>query len=224
MTTICWTIIHHAAAPVAARVAHIARRIIGPIAHHAARVPHLAGAAVRPGHTWVELVCKVIPAAVVGGGLLAPHPVNPPPLTEQRPPIVAPAAPTAPWLLPPGLTTSLPTPVQPYPTPVQPYPTPVPVEPPTTGPGPIGPPSVGPAPPPPPIETVPEPSSAGLLLGGAACLLLIRLATRRLRPRAGDSAGGSEPGPRQTHLIASTPVFGTLLGSHQDSVTAGKHQ
>lgn len=189
MTTICWTVIHHAAAPVAARVAHIARRIIGPIVHHAARVPRLAGAAVRPSHTWVELVCKVIPAAIAGGGVLAPHPANPPPLTEQRPPIVAPAPPATPWLFPPGLASALPAPglAALLPAPVVPYPTPVPVEPPPTGPIPAGPPPSGPIPvgPPwvgpasPPVETAPEPSSAGVFLAGTAGLLLIRLAARR---------------------------------------------
>jgi hypothetical protein len=213
MTTICWTIIHHAAAPVAARMAHTARRIVGPVVRYAARVPHLAPPSVRSAHTWVEVVCKVVPAAIVGGGLLAPHPIAPLRPTEPPPPIVAPEPPTMPWLFPPSLPTT-------QPTPVQPYPTPAPVEP--TESVPIGPPLVEPAPP--PVETAPEPSSAGLLLGGTICLLLIRLPTRRTRARAGESAGGSEPGPCQTHLIGRSPVFRTLLGSHQGSVAAGEHQ
>jgi hypothetical protein len=214
MTTICWTVIHHAAAPVAhgaAAVAQAARHMIGPVAHRATRLLHHAATAAVQPHTWVEVVCKLVPAAVLGGGLMAPHPVNPPQLPEPPPPIVEPAPPVSPWLFPP--------PSGPV-TPVQPFPTPLPVEP-TTGPVPIGPPSVGPVP---PIESIPEPPSAGLLLGGAVCLLLVRLATRRTWPNAAGSPGGSQPGARQTHLVRCGPILRTLLGSHQHPVTAGEHQ
>ena len=176
MTTLCWTIIHHAAAHVArsaARIAHAAYHAIGP-AHRAARLPHHAATFVGQPHTWVELVCKVVPAAVAGSGLLAPHPANPPRPPEPPPAIVQPAPQVFPWLFPPGSPT-------PPATPVQPYPTPVPVEEPsTTGSAitvltPVEPAS-------PPVAPIPEPSSAGLLLGGATGVLLIRLATRRTLP------------------------------------------
>jgi len=202
MTTICWTVIHRATTPVArvvARFGHAARHAIRPVAYRAARMPNDAAAAAGPARTWVEVVCKIVPAALVGGGLLAPYPVNPPRLPAPPAPIVQPAPPTSPWLFPPGTHTAPATPVQPYPTPV-------PVEP--TGPVPVGPPSVGPTSP--PVEAVPEPSSAGLLLGGAAVLLVIRAATRRTRPHtagSAGSAGGGEPGPRQTHLIRRGPVL-----------------
>ena len=71
MTTLCWTIIHHAAAHVArsaARIDHAAYHAIGP-AHRAARLPHHAATFVGQPHTWVELVCKVVPAAVAGSGV-----------------------------------------------------------------------------------------------------------------------------------------------------------
>jgi hypothetical protein len=98
MTTVCWTVIHHATAPIrqgAARVAHVVGRSIrhtGQAAHHAT-----SGAAHR--RVWFEVVCKVIPAAVAGGGLLVPHPANPP-LPRQPQALVwpAPAVPSGlPW-------------------------------------------------------------------------------------------------------------------------------
>jgi hypothetical protein len=172
MTTTCWTIIHHAAAPVArsaARIAYAARQAISPGTHRAAHLSHHAATAAARSHTWVEVVCKVIPAAIAGSGLLAPHPANPPRLPDPPPAIVQPAPPVFPWLFPPGSPTT-PT------TPVQPYPTPVPVaEPSSTGSVIAVLPPVEPAAP--PIEAAPEPSSVDLLLGGVAGLLLIRLAT-----------------------------------------------
>jgi hypothetical protein len=173
MTTICWTIIHRAASPVvktAARLGHVTGRFIHPVAYRAARAAHHVATAAGPSRTWVEVVCRVIPAAVVGGGLLAPHPVNPPRLPPAPAPITQPAQAAPPWLFPPGLDT---VPV----TPVVPYPSPFPVEP--TGALPVGPPSVGPTT---PVENVPEPSSAGLLLAGVAGLLLIRAVGRTARP------------------------------------------
>jgi hypothetical protein len=199
MTTTCWTIIHHAATPVArsaARIAHAVRHSIGPQStgpqsidpvHRAARLPHHATTAVGPPHTWVEVVCKVIPAAVAGSGLLAPHPANPPLLPAPPPAIVQPAPPAFPWLFPPGSPTPRATPVQPYPTPA--------LEPATTGSAitvltPVEPAS--------PVTSIPEPSSAGLLLGAVTGVLLIRLATRRMLPDASpDVARGAAPSQRR---------------------------
>src|SRR3954465_7241687 len=72
MTTICWTVIHHAAAPIvqaATKVAHVAHRRVGCILHRAAQAPHHTGSVAAHPHAWFELVCKVVPVAVAGGGL-----------------------------------------------------------------------------------------------------------------------------------------------------------
>jgi hypothetical protein len=204
MTTTCWTIIHHAAAPVArgaARVAHAAYRIVRP-AHRAAHLPRHAAPAVGPPHGWVEVVCRIVPAAIAGSGLLAPTPADPPRQPQPPPAIVQPAPPEFPWLFPPSSPTAPATPVQPYPTPV-------PVEATsTTGSELTVSPPAEPASP--PVEPIPEPSSVGPLLGGAAGVLLIRLATRRTLPDGapdGDgSAGGGEPAPSQAHLVGRHPV------------------
>ena len=178
MSTLCWTVFHHAAAPAAravAYVAHVARHVFGPLAHRAVRLPHHWATVAGQPHTWVEVVCKIVPAAIVGGGLLAPHPASPPRLPAPPPPIAGQAPPAMPWLFPPA---PIPT------TPVQPFPTPLPVQPPpATGPG-----STAPAPP--PIEAILEPSSIALLLDGAVCLLAIRRVTRRGRGSQRIDPGG----------------------------------
>ncbi|HET8995982.1 MAG TPA: hypothetical protein VFN42_04880, partial [Acetobacteraceae bacterium] len=78
--------------------------------HHAA---HLLGKAARPRH-WVETVCRLVPGALLGGGLL----LAPPPATRTAPlpqpaPMVQPlpAAWSVPLFLPP------PAPTQPEPLP-----------------------------------------------------------------------------------------------------------
>ncbi len=200
MTTTCWTIIHHAATPVArsaARIAHAVRHSIGPQStgpqsidpvHRAARLPHHAttasGTAAYLGSKWCA---RSVLAAVAGSGLLAPHPANPPLLPAPPPAIVQPAPPAFPWLFPPGSPTPRATPVQPYPTPA--------LEPATTGSAitvltPVEPAS--------PVTSIPEPSSAGLLLGVVTGVLLIRLATRRMLPDASpDVARGAAPSQRR---------------------------
>lgn len=219
MSVVCWTVFHNAAVSAARGTVHVVRamrRITGPITRHAARMSHHVAHAAVPSHTWVEVVCKVIPAAVVGGGLLVPHPVNPPPLPAQPPPIVAPALPSLPWLFPPGAVAT-------YPTPVQPYPTPVGAElPPGTGPMlVVPPPYIGPVP---PVAPAPEPSSAVLLFGGAACLLLIRLATGRTRLGTAHLPGGSQPESRKAHLVGRRPILRALLRPNQRPVPASEHQ
>lgn len=107
MTTICWTIIHYTAAPVAHAGSHVAqamRHRLGPIVHHAARaMHHVATVAVHP-NPWAELVCKTFPAALVGGGLLVPIPATAPLLPAPPPavvePIVVPWSPPT-WEVPP---------------------------------------------------------------------------------------------------------------------------
>jgi hypothetical protein len=112
VTTICWTVIHHAAAPVArgaAKIAHVARRIIGPAVRQGGRAAHHGSAVVTHPRVWFELVCKVVPAAVAGGGLLIPHPTGPLPGHEPLG-LIQPALPgLLPGLLPPGLPPGAPS-------------------------------------------------------------------------------------------------------------------
>jgi hypothetical protein len=101
VTTICWTVIHHTAAPIAhgaSGLAHVARRLVGPLVRHGAHaVPH----GVRATHPriWFELICKVVPAAVAGGGLLIPRPTDLP-LPAEPPALTQPAPPRLPWAWP----------------------------------------------------------------------------------------------------------------------------
>jgi hypothetical protein len=163
MTTICWTVIHHAAAPLLHGAAHSTRmvgHILGPSVHRITQVLHLAKPVVPHPHVWFEVVCKVIPAAVVGGGLLVPHPAGPPALREL-PALIHPAPAARPWL---PWNGSLPPTV-----------------------------SVRPAVGPPPISDVPEPSTGPLLLIGAGGVVLIQLAFRRANNRYHITHPGSDP-------------------------------
>jgi hypothetical protein len=103
MASICWSLIHQAVAPVAHdgnRLFRIARHPVQPAVHGAGQaVPHAPTLAVRP-HQWIELVCKVIPAVVGGGGLLIPHPTEPPMLPEAPPAISDPGPAFLPWSSP----------------------------------------------------------------------------------------------------------------------------
>ena len=94
MSVICWTVIHHAAA--AARgTGHVLTHVIGRAVH---RAHH---AIPRPSHSWVEVVCKVVPAAVASGGVLAPTPANSPaPLPQPQPVFVEPLPGAAGWYVP----------------------------------------------------------------------------------------------------------------------------
>ena len=101
MTTICWTVIHHTAAPVAHQMvqgAQVARRVVAPVVRRAASVAHHAASVAAHPRVWIEVVCKVLPAAIA----LAPQPANPPapPAIIQPAPPPAQVAPRA-WRLPP---------------------------------------------------------------------------------------------------------------------------
>jgi hypothetical protein len=164
MSMICWTILHHTAAPVAqgaARVTQIVRHAVGHAAHRAVRVAHHPATVSGPMRTWAEAVCKFVPAAVVGGGLLIPAPADPSPPPDRPAAIVEPAPAISPWPIaalgytgPIGSLGNI---------------------------GPIG--SIAPVdryePVDPVAKPVPEPSSALVLLGGLGGLLLIR--TMRMR-------------------------------------------
>jgi hypothetical protein len=93
MTTICWTILHHTAAPLAhsvARFGHAARHLVGPFARTVAQAARPPSTAVIRSQTWFELVCKTIPAAIGSGGLLIPTPANPPRIADPPPAIIEP--------------------------------------------------------------------------------------------------------------------------------------
>jgi hypothetical protein len=95
MATICWTILHHATAPVV-HVTHTVRHSLGPVVHRASRLLHHAPRVAAKSPTWVELVCKTVPGALVGGGLLVPIPATAPHVPP--PPAIVDSAPTTPWL------------------------------------------------------------------------------------------------------------------------------
>ena len=102
MSMICWTILHHTAAPVAqgaVRVTHVVRHAVGRAAHRAVRVAHRTATVSGPPRTWAEVVCKFVPAAVAGGGLLIPAPANPPRALDPPAAIVDPAPTVSPWPL-----------------------------------------------------------------------------------------------------------------------------
>ena len=171
MSIICWTVFY----PGSPSVAHRAVRLAHTTGHRARRIVHHASLtqhhAAKVTHGWFKLVCKVIPAALAGGGtLLAPHPTVPahPP---APPPAFAAPGPAALPGSPPIWSFRPQTPSIPY----------AGALPPASSAG--GPPSA-----------VPEPSSAAVLLAGAAGLLLLRLSMRGLPY----SSGRIQPGARQT--------------------------
>jgi hypothetical protein len=88
MPIICWTVVHNSAAPVVhsgATLMHALGHAVRPAIHRAARLlRHAPAVAARP-RRWVEVVCRLVPAAVVGGGLLAPLPASAPPPPVAQP-------------------------------------------------------------------------------------------------------------------------------------------
>lgn len=167
MTIECWTVIHRVtepikhAAPIRHLVRHIARALPRP------HPGHIVHAAVSHPRTWIEVVCRALPAAAAAGGVLIPRMAGPPPshpLPQSPPPIVAPAPAPSIGFAPPLIS----------------FPPPIIVGPP------IGPPAEVP---PETKKDVPEPSSLALLLGGLGGLAVLP-AIRRRRPRHhGDQAG-----------------------------------
>ena len=174
MGTICWTVFHHGDAPHLHHAHHIAHSVghfARPIVHHGGTLPrHIPSAAARL-RAWIEVVCKVIPAVVAGGGLLVPHPANLPP-SPERPPFITPApALPSPWI--PGgsiVPTGIPGASRAGVIPSQ--------------------------------ENIPEPSTAGLLLGGAVGLALVRIIIRE-QPGL---TGGAQPSSGQAKLFGIGPI------------------
>jgi hypothetical protein len=194
MPIICWTVFYPGGPSVShgvTRLAHAAGRRVRPIVHHANLMQHHAAKVTAPSHGWFKLVCKMIPAGLAGGGAsLAPHPTVPTQFPAVPPAFVAPG----PAVSPPTIFAPGPV-VSPGPPPLwnfwpQPPPTPY----------------IGPLPPAIPIVTpptvVPEPSSAAVLLGGVAGLLLLRLSMQRLAY----SSDRIQPTSCQTKLLGSGPV------------------
>lgn len=97
MSVTCWTIVHQAAASATRGVGHIthAAKHIGK--HVLPRRMHHAATILRPSRSWVEVVCKVAPAALAGGGLLVPTPASPPIRIEPPPAFLEPAPVVASW-------------------------------------------------------------------------------------------------------------------------------
>jgi hypothetical protein len=198
MSIICWTVFHPGGPSVSqgvTRLAHAAGRRIRPIVHQASVMQHQAAKVTSQPHGWFNLVCKVVPAGLVGGGaLLAPPSAIPTYLPAAPPAIVAQGPPVSPGSPMTGnFRPQTRVPLSPYvaswpptQTPPSPY---VASWPPTI--------SLGG----PPIAA-PEPSSAAVLLGGVAGLLLIRLSMRGLAY----SSERIQPTASQTKLFWSRPV------------------
>jgi hypothetical protein len=180
MSIICWTEFYQGGPSVShgvSRLVHVAGRRIRPVVHHASLTqPHVAHVTAQPLR-WFKLVCKVIPAGLVGGGsLLAPHPANPPYLHLAAAPaaIVAPG-PTIPqnWKYRPEWPFTQ---------------------------------SIGALPPtismriPP--ASMPEPSSAAIQFAGVSALLLLRFSVQWLAY----SSERIQPTEGQTTLIGRSPV------------------
>jgi hypothetical protein len=182
MSIICWTVFYPGGPSVshgATRLAHAAVRHVRPIVHHSNLMQrHLAKATAQP-QRWLKLVCKVIPAALAGGGaLLAPPSTMPAQLPAAPPAFIAPGPPVS-SVSPPVWTFG------PQPPEIRYVGRPPPVI------------SVGSS-----SAAAPEPGSAVVLLGGVAGLLLLRLSVRRL-PYSSDSI---QPTACQPKLLRSGPV------------------
>lgn len=120
MPLVCWTIVHQIPAAIIRHVPKPARHLktapTTPVRHaahhglHAARphhVVHVIRKAARPRY-WVETVCRMVPGALLGGGLLlAPPPaIRTAPLAQPAPVVQPlPAAWYVPLVPPPAPTT-----------------------------------------------------------------------------------------------------------------------
>jgi hypothetical protein len=174
MTIECWTVIHRVtepirhAAPIRHLLHHIARALPRP---HPAHVIH---AAVSHPRTWIETVCRVLPAAAVTGGVLIPRMAGPPPAQLLQPPpaIVAPAPAPSIGFAPPLIL---------FPSPLILSAPPIITAPPVRPPADVPQPAKG---------EVAEPSSLALLLGGLGGLAALS-AIRRwgLRRHRGGRSG-----------------------------------
>ncbi len=155
MTIECWTVIHRVMEPIrrAVPIHRIAHHLVNPKSTvHAAHAMHVAA---PHAHTWVEVVCRVLPAAAAAGGTLIPHQAG-------LPPPHAPPAMTAPSPMSAGTPATFAPPIRfappiTFPPSVR-YATPV-----------------GPAPPDPasPKTSVAEPSSLAVLLSGLGGLAFL---------------------------------------------------
>lgn len=182
MPIICWTEFYPGSPSLpqhATRLANAAGRRVRPVVHHANLVQHHVANVTAAPHRLFRLVCKVVPAAVVGGGaFLALHPPipasqpAPPPAIAVPGPAVWPGLPPSQslWPLPPSTPSIQPSP------PVVSFRT--------------------------PPTSAPEPSSGAIMLGGVAGLLVLRLSLQRLAY----SSDRVQPNVCQAKLLGSSPV------------------
>ena len=160
----------------------------------------LAPSAVQPAHGPNSSARQVLPAAVAGGGLVAPVPANAPPVPSPPPGYIQPAPVFSPWsplgqtgflaanlpVSPPVVAPSMAETASALPplTPETTFPvTPTTPTTPTT-PG-------SPSTPSTPGSPVPEPGSLSVLLGGVAVLLLMRQLAAASQARTRRSCGGA---------------------------------
>ena len=186
MTIECWTVIHRVMEPIrrAVPIHRIARHLVhakSPI--HAAHAMHVAA---PHAHTWVEVVCRVLPAAVAAGGALIPHQAG---LLSPHPP----PAMTAPPSISAGTPATFAPPIR-FAPPVT-FPPSVRYAPPV-GPAPLDPAS--------PKSSVVEPSSLAVLLSGLAGLAFLP-AARRWHPGRHQAEHLSRPMSDRSDAPASPP-------------------
>jgi len=182
MPIICWTVFYPGGPSVSqgvTRVAHAAGRRLRPIVHHANVMQHHMAKVTTTPQGWFKLVCKLIPAGIAGGGILLGPPATTPTQLPAPPPAIVAPGPAVSSESPPILNYWPQPPSTPY-----------------TG---LWPPviSVGTLP-----TAVPEPSSAAVLLGGVAGLLLLRLSAQRLAY----SSVRIQPTMSQPKQVGSGPV------------------
>jgi len=176
MTIECWTVIHRVTEPI--RHAAPIRHIVSRFAHaspplHAKPLVHAlhpVQAALPQAHTWVATVCRALPAAAVGSGLLIPHPVDRLPVPPVPPPTITAPQPT--FTPPPAFFVPIP-----FPQSIRFAP-------------PVSPTADNPAL---PRSAVAEPSSIALLLSSLAGLALVPAMRQwRRRQRHGDRRSSPE--------------------------------
>lgn len=179
MITYCWTVVRHVAPRIHRHLVHLAHRS-GKIFHHLAKFAHHS-------FTPTMLVCRALPLALAGAGLLNIAPTEPPGHPVASPAYVQ-SVPQGQFVAPyqPSGLPSYPSPFACCGVQFQPPSDPgtkVPLPPPVTDPWPNGDPPGDPpgiivttSVDPDPGNSVDEPSSGIVVLGGLASLLLLRKA------------------------------------------------
>ena len=93
MALFCWTVVHELPAAIVRHVARPVRHVTAATAKRVGHASHHVGHPIRPHHVahvirkaahprrWIETVCRMVPGAMLGGGLL----LAPPPATRLAP-------------------------------------------------------------------------------------------------------------------------------------------